>query len=126
MRGVYTYEELARIENRKRTTYYLYSCGQEGQDNCQGVQGLGSLATKTCQCLGTRKLSYDAHAKPGDTGDEVRPSRLASYNDKIQPDGQGRRETVTSWVFDRGMCYPSNLIIWNPVGTRHLFYDAIR
>src|SRR5437667_7815438 len=74
MRGVYTYEELARIENRKRTTYYLYSCGQEGQDNCQGVQGLGSLATKTCQRLGTRKLSYDAHAKPGDTGDEVRPS----------------------------------------------------
>src|SRR5438046_74045 len=56
--AVYTYEELARIENRKRTTYYLYSCGQEGQDICQGVQDLGSQATKTCQRLGTRKLRH--------------------------------------------------------------------
>jgi hypothetical protein len=66
--AVYTYEELARIENRKRTTYYLYSCGQEGQDICQAVQDLGSQATKACQRLGTRKLKiliyYDAHAKP--------------------------------------------------------------
>ena len=50
--GLYTYEELAqlKIERELRTTYIV--AAKKSQGVSQGVQDLGSQATKTCQCLG--------------------------------------------------------------------------
>ena len=60
MRGVYTYEELARlkIESELRTTYIIEA-----------------KKAKTLRY-------YDSHAKPGDTGDEVPASRDLDILDK--------------------------------------------